>query len=86
LFFDAFDFGQKCPRVENYAVPDNRELTAANNAAGQERELIGRAVNNECMTRIMPALETNNDIGTAREPIDDFTFTFIAPFLDFFSL
>ena len=76
---DALDFLEKSPGVNDHAVADERELAGADDAGGQQAELVLDAVDDQRVARIVAALETNDDIGAAGQPIDDFAFAFIAP-------
>ena len=42
-------------------------------------QLVNRSVNNKSMARIVPPLEPADHIGTFAEPVNDLTFSFIAP-------
>src|SRR6185369_9245339 len=60
-------------------VADDRQLAAAHDARGQERELISDAVNDEGVAGVMPALEAHDDVGLLGEPVDDLALALVAP-------
>ena len=79
LCAQSVNFFQQCPRVHHHAIADNRQLALAHNARWQERQLIHLAIDNQCVTGIVPALKAGHHVGAHRQPIDDFAFTFVAP-------
>jgi hypothetical protein len=42
-------------------------------------QLVGFAVNHQRMARIVPALEPDNDIGAAGQPVDNLALTLVTP-------
>ena len=71
-------FIAQVPRVENDTIADNRKRPT-HNAAGEQAELIDRAIDDERVSGIMPALKADDNIGARREKIDDLAFALIAP-------
>ena len=70
--------GQR-PRVDHHAIADHRQLALAHHARGEQRELVGGAVDHERVAGIMTALEAHHDIGALGQPIDDLALAFVAP-------
>lgn len=75
----AADLFQKRMRVKNNAVSDYRDLTRTHDAGRQEAQLVHLAVNDECVARIVSALEPDNNIRPLRKPVHNFALAFIAP-------
>ena len=75
---DPFHFIFERPRIDNDAVPDNRQF-AAHNPRRQQAQFIRRPVYNQSMPRIVPALETNDNIRFFGHPVHDFAFAFVSP-------
>ena len=73
------DFFQEMLRIEDDAIADDREFSGPHDARGQKRELIDLMIDDERMAGIVAALKAHHDIGLERQPIDDFTFSLIAP-------
>ena len=71
-------FFAEMPRVKHHAVANYRERTA-HNARWKQREFIDIIADNQRMPGIMPALKTNDNIGTAGKPIDDLTLALVTP-------
>ena len=78
-FLDLGDLLGKRPGVDHHAVADHRELALAHHAGGEQRQLIGGAVDHQRVAGIMAALEAHHDIGALRQPIDDLPLAFVAP-------
>ena len=78
LLADALDLGLQRPRVEHHAVPDHRRR-AAYDPARQERQLIGLVADDERVASVVTALEADDHVGAARQPIDDLALAFVAP-------
>ena len=51
------------PRIDDDAVADHRELALAHHAGGQQRQLVGDAVDDERVAGIVAALEAHHDVG-----------------------
>src|SRR4029434_5976424 len=66
-------------RIDDDAVADDAELIGMERAGGNQMENSFMAVNDERMSRVIPALKPNYNIGFMGKQIDDFTFAFIAP-------
>ena len=79
LLFHAGDFIEKLPWVNDHAITNNRELTAANNAGWQKVQLEDLAIDDECVAGIMAALKSYDYVSAVAEPVNDFTFTFVTP-------
>ncbi len=45
----------------------------------KQRKLVGLAFDDEGMAGVVPALETDDHVGAARQPIDDLSLAFVAP-------
>ena len=79
LLVDALHFVEEMPGIDHDAVADDGELAGAHHARGQQRQLIGDAIDDERVAGIVTALETHHHIGAGGQPIDDLAFTFVAP-------
>ena len=66
-------------RIDHHAVADDRKLALSNNSGRQQRKFVSRAVDDQSVAGIMATLETDNDIGLFRQPVDDLAFAFVAP-------
>ena len=66
-------------RIEHHAVTDHRKLRGPQHAGGQQRQLVGLAVDDEGVAGIMAALEAHDDVGLLRQPVDDLALPFVAP-------
>lgn len=66
-------------RIEHHAVADHGELVRAQHAGGQERQLVGLAIDHERMAGIVAALEAHDDVGLLRQPVDDLALPLVAP-------
>ena len=66
-------------RIEHHAVADHRELRGPQHAGGQQRQLVGDAVDDQRMAGIVAALEAHDDVGLLRQPVDDLALPFVAP-------
>src|SRR3546814_10084893 len=58
------------PGIEHHAIADNRQR-APHDAGRQQAELVGVLADDKRMAGIMPALETDDDIGSLRKPVDN---------------
>ncbi len=79
LLLQPFDLGDQRARIEHDAVADHRKLVRPHHAGGQQRKLVGHAVDDERMAGVMTALEANDDVGLLRQPVDDLALAFVAP-------
>ena len=79
LRLDPLDLVDEVPGIDHDAVADHRELAAADHARGQQRQLVGHAVDDERVAGIMPALEPDDDVGLLGEPVDDLALALVAP-------
>ena len=66
-------------RIDHNAVADDRKLALSNDSGRQQRKFVSRAVDNQSVAGIMATLETDDDIGLFRQPVDNLTFAFVAP-------
>ena len=66
-------------RIEHHAVADHRQFRGPQHAGGQQRQLVGDAVDDEGMAGIVAALEAHDDVGLLRQPIDNLALPFVAP-------
>ena len=76
---DLGDLLGERPGIDHHAVADHRELALAHDAGGQQRQLVGGAVDHERVAGIVAALEAHHDIGALRQPIDDLALALVAP-------
>jgi hypothetical protein len=65
--------------IEHDAVADHRQLLLAQHARGQQRQLVGLAVDHQRVAGVMAALETDDDVRLLRQPVDDLALSFVAP-------
>ena len=54
-------------------------LPGPDDARGQQRELIGLAVDDQRVSGVVAALKTHHDVGRNRQPIDDLALALVAP-------
>ena len=66
------------PGIEHHAVADHRQR-AAHDPRGQQRELVDVLAHDQRMTGIMAALEADDEIGAAGQPVDDLALALVAP-------
>src|SRR3546814_15058239 len=66
------------PGIEHHAIADNRQR-APHDAGRQQAELVGVLADDKRMAGIMPALETDDDIGSLRKPVDNLSLSLVAP-------
>ena len=72
------DLGLERPGIEHDAVADHRER-AADDARGQQRELVGLVADDQRVAGIVAALEADDEIGAAGQPVDDLALALVAP-------
>ena len=65
--------------VDDHAVGDDRELFGMQDARGQQRELVGLAVEDDRMPRVVTAKVPHDDVVVLGEQIDDFPLGLISP-------
>src|ERR1700732_2451680 len=65
--------------MEHHAIADHSQLGRPQHAGRQQRQLVGLAVDDKRMARIVAALETHDDIGLLRQPVDDLALPLVAP-------
>ena len=66
-------------RIDHDAVADDRQLAAAHHARGQQRQLVGHAVDDQRVAGIVAALEAHHDVGLLGQPVDDLALALVAP-------
>ncbi len=66
-------------RIEHDAVADDRNLAGPQHARRQQRELVGRAVDDQRVAGIVAALEAHHDVGLGGQPVDDLALALVAP-------
>ena len=79
LLLELGDFIDQSLRIDHHAVADDGELAAAHHAGGQQRQLVGDAVDHQSVAGIMATLEADDDIGLLGQPVDDLALAFVAP-------
>ena len=79
LAAQPLDLLEQRPGVDHDAVADQRELARAHHARGQQRELVGAAVDDQRVAGIVAALEADHDVGPLGEPVDDLALALVAP-------
>ncbi len=75
----AFHLVQQGPGIEHDAVADDRKLALAHHARRQGRAFVGDAVDDQRMTGVMAALETDHHVRPLGKPVDDLSLAFVAP-------
>ena len=73
------DLGHQRDRIDNHAVSDDANFSAAQNPGGNEMENISRAAVHDGVSCIVTSLAADDHIGLARKHVDDFPFSFVAP-------
>src|SRR5579872_314838 len=66
-------------RIEHDAIADDRKLSRPHHAGRQQRQLVGRAVDDHFVAFFVPALKAYNDVVLLRQPIDNLALALIAP-------
>ena len=79
LLLELGDFVEERVRIEHHAVADDRQLSRPHHAGGQQRQLVGGAVDDQRVAGIVAALEADDDVGLLRQPIDDLALALVAP-------
>ena len=79
LAAELVDLGEERPGVEDDAVADDRELAGADDAGGEQRELVDGAVDDEGVAGVVAALEAGDDVGALGEPVDELALALVAP-------
>ena len=75
---DLLDLGLQRPGVEHHAIADHRRR-AADDAARQQRQFVGLVADDKRVAGIVAALEADDHVGAARQPVDDLALAFVAP-------
>ncbi len=78
LAAQLLDLGLEMPGIEDDAVADHRQR-AADDAAGQQAELVDLVADDQRVAGVVPALEADDDIGARRQPVDDLALALVAP-------
>ena len=79
LLGEPVDLLDQRARIEHDAVADDRQLARPHHAGGQQRQLVGDAVDDERVAGIVAALEAHHDVGLLRQPVDDLALALVAP-------
>ena len=64
-------------RIEHDAIADDRQLARPHHAGGQQRQLVGGAVDDQRVAGVVAALEAHDDVGLLRQPVDDLALAFV---------
>ena len=78
LLGQLLDLGLERPGIEHHAVADHRQ-GAADDPRGQQRQFVGLVADDQRVAGIVPALEAGDDVGPARQPVDDLALALVAP-------
>ena len=62
---DLVDFGLERPGIEHDAIADHRR-GAANDARGQQRQLVGLVADDQSVAGVVAALKAHHHVGAAR--------------------
>ena len=73
------DLGDQRPGVEHHAVADDAELARPHDARRQQRQLVDRAVDDQRVPGVVPALEARDHVGALGQPVDDLALALVAP-------
>jgi hypothetical protein len=73
------DLGDKGDRIDHNAVADHANFSAPENSRGDEVQNVFDASMNDGVSGIVSALAADDNVGFAREHIDDLAFSLIAP-------
>ena len=79
LFAHCGDLFHQVPGVQHDTVSDDGKLAPAHDARWQRMKLVNLSVDNQRVACIVTALKPHNHIRPLAQPIDDLTFTFVAP-------
>ena len=72
------DLGLERPGIEHDAIADHRQR-AADDARGQQRQFVDLVADDQRVAGIVAALEADDDVGAAGEPVDDLALALVAP-------
>ena len=72
------DLVTEMPGIQHHAIADHRQR-ATHDARRQQRELVDLFADDQRVAGIMSALETGDDIGALRQPVDDLALAFVTP-------
>ena len=75
----AVDFLQDAGRVEHHAAGDDALHLRAEDAAGDQRELVGLAAGDDGMAGVAAALVADDDIVLVGQQVDDLALGLVAP-------
>ena len=75
----VLNLGHQRDRIDNHAVPDDADFSAAQNSRRNEMENISRVAVNDGVACVVTALAADDHIGLAREHVDDLALSFVAP-------
>jgi hypothetical protein len=78
LLAQPLDLGPQRPGIEDDSVADDGK-GAADDSRGEQRELVGLLADDERVAGIVAALESRDDVGPARQPVDDLALPLVAP-------
>ncbi len=73
------DLADEEMRIDDDAIANDRKLARTDDSRGQQRELIGHAVDDQRVPGVMAALEAHDDVSLERQPVDDFALALVAP-------
>ena len=78
LLGQLLDLVLQRPGIEHDAVADHRQR-AADDARGEQRQFVGLVADDQRVAGIVAALEADDDIGAAGQPVDDLALALVAP-------
>ncbi len=74
----AVHLGHQRLGIDHHAVADDAQL-AAHQPARQQRQLVGLVAHHQRVAGVVAALEPHDDVGAARQPVDDLALALVAP-------
>ncbi len=73
------DLRQQCPWIEDDTVADDGQFAPTDHSRRQQAQLVGHAVDDEGMSRVVAPLKADHHVGAFRKPVDDLAFSLVAP-------
>ena len=72
------DLGLQRPGIEHHAIADHRRR-AADDSRREQRQLVDLLADDQRVAGVMAALEADDHVGAAGEPVDDLALALVAP-------
>ena len=84
LYFDptlpqGVDFPEEGNRIEDHAIADDAAASGTQDSAGHQLQNELPAIDDDCVSGVMPTGIAGNDREILREHVDNLAFAFVAP-------